>query len=57
MPIAPTLHNYLAAENIQYDEIQHVLTTSSARTAQACHVPGDRLRIVAHDCVTFTREA
>jgi Ala-tRNA(Pro) deacylase len=43
MPIAPTLHKYLAAENIQYDEIPHVLTMSSARTAQACHVPGDRL--------------
>lgn len=43
MPIAPTLHRYLAAENIQYDEIPHVLTMTSARTAQACHVPGDRL--------------
>src|SRR5262245_51044978 len=43
MPIAPTLHKYLAAENIQYDEIPHVLTMTSARTAQACHVPGDRL--------------
>ena len=43
MPIAPTLHKYLAAENIQYDEIPHVLTMSSARTAQACHVSGDRL--------------
>jgi len=43
MPIAPTLHKYLAAENIQYDEIPHVLTMSSARTAQACHISGDRL--------------
>jgi Ala-tRNA(Pro) deacylase len=43
MPIAPTLHKYLAAENIHYDEIPHVLTMSSARTAQACHVSGDRL--------------
>ena len=43
MPIAPTLHKYLAAENIQYEEIPHVLTMTSARTAQACHVPGDRL--------------
>jgi Ala-tRNA(Pro) deacylase len=43
MSIAPTLHKYLAAENIQYDEIPHVLTMSSARTAQACHVSGDRL--------------
>ena len=43
MPIAPTLHKYLAAENIQYDEIPHVYTMTSARTAEACHVPGDRL--------------
>ena len=43
MPIAPTLHKYLAAESIQYDEIPHVLTMTSARTAQACHVSGDRL--------------
>ena len=43
MTIAPTLHKYLAAENIQYDEIPHVLTMTSARTAQACHVPGDRV--------------
>jgi Ala-tRNA(Pro) deacylase len=43
MTIAPTLHKYLAAENIQYDEIPHVLTMTSARTAEACHISGDRL--------------
>lgn len=43
MTIAPTLHRYLASENIHYDEIPHVYTMTSARTAQACHVPGDRL--------------
>jgi Ala-tRNA(Pro) deacylase len=43
MAISPTLHKFLAAENIEYDEIPHVLTMSSARTAQACHVSGDRL--------------
>src|SRR5262249_15346315 len=43
MTISPTLHKYLAAESIEYDEIPHVLTMSSARTAQACHVSGDRL--------------
>ena len=43
MPIAPTFHRYLAAENITYDEIPHVYTMTSARTAQACHVPGARL--------------
>lgn len=43
MSIAPTLQKYLAAENIQYDEIQHELSMSSTRTAQACHISGDRL--------------
>lgn len=43
MSIAPTLQKYLAAENIQYEEIQHELSTSSTRTAEACHIPGDRL--------------
>jgi Ala-tRNA(Pro) deacylase len=43
MSIAPTLHRYLSAENIQYAEIPHDLTMSSTRTAQACHVSGDRL--------------
>jgi Ala-tRNA(Pro) deacylase len=43
MPIAPTLHRYLASENIQYKEIPHVYTMTSARTAQAAHVPGDRV--------------
>ena len=43
MPIAPTLHRYLAAENILYDEIPHDPTMSSTRTAEACHVSGDRL--------------
>ena len=43
MSIAPTLHRYLAAENILYDEIPHDPTMSSTRTAEACHVSGDRL--------------
>lgn len=43
MTISPTLHQYLAAEGIEYTEIPHVLTMSSALTAQACHVSGDRL--------------
>ncbi|SDJ27061.1 Ala-tRNA(Pro) deacylase [Bradyrhizobium sp. Rc2d] len=52
MSIAPTLHRYLAAENIQYAEIPHDLTMSSTRTAQACHVSGDRLAkavVLRHD--------
>jgi Ala-tRNA(Pro) deacylase len=43
MSIAPTLRNYLAAEGIQYAEIPHEFTMSSNRTAEACHIPGDRL--------------
>jgi Ala-tRNA(Pro) deacylase len=43
MPIAPTLQKYLAAENIQYEEILHELSMSSTRTAEACHISGDRL--------------
>ena len=43
MSIAPTLQKYLAAENIQYEEILHELSMSSNRTAEACHISGDRL--------------
>jgi len=43
MSIAPTLQKYLAAENIQYDAIQHEPSMSSSRTAEACHISGDRL--------------
>jgi Ala-tRNA(Pro) deacylase len=43
MSIAPTLQKYLAAENIQYEEILHELSMSSTRTAEACHISGDRL--------------
>ncbi len=43
MSIAPTLQQYLAAENIQYDVIPHDPTMSSARTAEACRISGDRL--------------
>jgi Ala-tRNA(Pro) deacylase len=43
MSIAPTLHNYLAAENIQYEEIPHEFSVSSNRTAEASHISGDRL--------------
>ena len=42
MSIAPTLQRYLDS-NVVYDVITHEATPSSARTAQACHVSGDRL--------------
>jgi Ala-tRNA(Pro) deacylase len=41
--MSPTLRRYLAAEAIQYDEIPHQPTMTSTRTAEACHVSGDRL--------------
>jgi Ala-tRNA(Pro) deacylase len=43
MSIAPTLQRYLTAENIQYDVILHDTTMSSAGTAEACRISGDRL--------------
>jgi len=43
MSIAPTLQRYFTAENIQYDVIPHDPTMSSARTAEACRISGDRL--------------
>ena len=51
MPIAPTLQKYLASKNIEYDVIAHQPTMSSTRTAEACHISGDRLAkaVVLHD--------
>jgi Ala-tRNA(Pro) deacylase len=43
MSIAPTLKEYLAAENIEYEEIPHEPTMTSIRAAEACHISGDRL--------------
>ncbi|MGK9167693.1 YbaK/EbsC family protein [Inquilinus limosus] len=43
MSIAPTLEKYLADESIEYDVITHESTRSSSGTAEACHIPGDRL--------------
>jgi Ala-tRNA(Pro) deacylase len=42
MAIAPTLQKYLDS-NVVYDVILHDPTSTSARTAEACHVPGDQL--------------
>src|SRR5947208_6473467 len=42
MTIAPTLAQYLDRQ-VRYDTVQHESTPSSMRTAQACHIPGDRL--------------
>jgi Ala-tRNA(Pro) deacylase len=42
MAIAPTLQKYLD-QNVRYDVITHEPTLSSTRTAQACHISGNRL--------------
>lgn len=42
MPVAPTLKKYLD-QTVTYELIAHDPTQSSTRTAEACHVPGDRL--------------
>ena len=42
MTIAPTLLRHLDS-NVRYDVITHDPTMSSARTAQACHVSGERV--------------
>ncbi|MDJ1160193.1 YbaK/EbsC family protein [Chelatococcus sp. SYSU_G07232] len=43
MAIAITLAQYLGKQGISYDILEHPRTQTSARTAEACHVPGDRL--------------
>lgn len=43
MAIANTLKDYLQQHHIRYEVIPHSRTLSSMRTAEAAHVPGDRL--------------
>lgn len=43
MTIAATLQKYLRDCGIDYDIVEHPRALSSSRTAQAGHVPGDRL--------------
>src|SRR5258705_4563796 len=43
MTVAPIFARYLANEKIKYDVIAHEPTMTSSRTAQACHIPGDRV--------------
>ena len=42
MSIAPTLQRYLD-QIVTYEVIQHEPTMSSTRTAEVCHVSGDRV--------------
>jgi Ala-tRNA(Pro) deacylase len=51
MAIAPTLQKHLD-QNVTYEVLTHDPTMSSTRTAQACHVSGDRLAkaiVLRHD--------
>jgi Ala-tRNA(Pro) deacylase len=43
MSIAPTLQTYLADQNVAYETLEHRPTMSAMRTAEAAHIPGDRL--------------
>jgi len=43
MAIAATIRRYLEEHGVKYDVIVHEHTASSMRTAEAAHVPGDRL--------------
>jgi len=43
MTIATSVENYLSREGVQYDTVTHAHTRSSSQSAQAAHVPGDRL--------------
>jgi Ala-tRNA(Pro) deacylase len=52
MAIALTLQQYLARQRVDYDVVPHAPTLSSMHTAEASHVPGDRLAkavVLKHD--------
>jgi Ala-tRNA(Pro) deacylase len=52
MAMSPTLQKYLASKHVDYDVIAHEPTNNSSRTAEACHIPGDRLAkaVLLRDC-------
>jgi Ala-tRNA(Pro) deacylase len=43
MAIAATLKSFLDEHGIQYEVVKHRPTPSASRSAEAAHVPGDRL--------------
>ncbi|MGQ0665188.1 MAG: aminoacyl-tRNA deacylase [Pseudomonadota bacterium] len=43
MPLAMTVKQYLANRGVEYEVLTHRPTLSSLQTAEATHVPGDRL--------------
>jgi Ala-tRNA(Pro) deacylase len=43
MPVAETLRNYLGSHGVNYEVVLHQHTGSSMETAEAAHIPGERL--------------
>lgn len=43
MSVARTLSEYLAEQGVAYEVVEHPYSSSATRTAEAAHVPGDRL--------------
>ena len=43
MGMSMTLREYLDREGVDYDVIEHPRTTSTMRTAESLHIPGDRI--------------
>lgn len=43
MTVPTSVESYLVRQSVRYDVIPHPHTSDSAHTAQAAHVPGDRL--------------
>jgi Ala-tRNA(Pro) deacylase len=43
MMMAPNLQDFLAEQQVAYEVIAHPHTSSSMETAEAAHVPGDRV--------------
>ncbi len=43
MSIAASVQRYLAREGVRYDTLEHAHTRDSMHSAQAAHIPGDRL--------------
>lgn len=43
MDIANSLRNFMLTEGVKYDVLRHAHTSCSSETAEAAHIPGDRL--------------
>jgi len=43
MAISNSLRNFMLTEGVKYDVLNHAHTSCSSETAEAAHVPGDRL--------------